>query len=489
MINWLQKHAAEQSHSTCIEFQGHVYSFSQTLALSEHLASIMIDRFRLRKNEIFAFCFYNSPGTIFCYLACWISGITALPMNPRFEFYEIRDVLMEFKPKILVVDLARIDHALHELALTTQTILIDYASLMEDLIAVHEEDVVLPPTEDLNSQTIHLTSGSEGRYKGCMHDLKQLTAYAEDRAEDMGYRNSDKMLIVLSLNHAFAFSFQLLPALVLGIPMIILPKFDEHAVMQAILETNATTICLLPTMAYILAETKEQYLMPKHFLRSAIIAGDSLPDSMNMTIHTAFGFYPMIGLGMTECYGYTLNREPEKYRGSVGLPLQNFHIRIAKNGEILVRGTGVMLEYWQNPPATKAALKNGWLHTGDLGYIDKNSRLWFKGRLKKVIVTGGSKISPGQVENALYDYPGVIEAAVIAQKDPILSEVPIAFVAMHEIGEVTEQKIKDFLVKKLADYKIPHRIIILSELPKISVGKIDYQRLENLLNGPEQNAA
>ncbi len=148
-------------------------------------------------------------------------------------------------------------------------------------------------------------------------------------------------------------------------------------------------------------------------------------------------------------------------------------------GEIVVRTPTMTAGYWQNTELTQQSIQNGWLHTGDLGCIDHDGFLWFRGRLKQLIVRGGSNIAPQEVEAALYQHPAVLEAAVIGIPNPDWGETVNAYVALKSGAILDEAELTAFAKERLANYKVPEKIYFLKSLPKRGVGKIDRRQLRS----------
>jgi long-chain acyl-CoA synthetase len=157
-------------------------------------------------------------------------------------------------------------------------------------------------------------------------------------------------------------------------------------------------------------------------------------------------------------------------------------LKDGKTGEIVVRSPANCGGYWNDPAATAALLRGGWLHTGDLGMRDSDGYFWFKGRKKEIIIRAGSNISPQEVEEVLYRHPGVFEAGVVGATDPIYGERVIAFVSLRN-GAVPEQELREYARASLADYKVPDRILFLPELPKGTTGKVHRPTLKAMLCG------
>ena len=155
-------------------------------------------------------------------------------------------------------------------------------------------------------------------------------------------------------------------------------------------------------------------------------------------------------------------------------------VKAGETGEILVRSPANCVGYWNDPRATTDLFANGWLRTGDLASLDEDGYYWFKGRLKQIIIRGGSNISPQEVEEVLYRHPAVLEAGVVGVPHPTDGEVPVAFVVLRPSQSITEAQLLTHARSVLADYKLPARIIFVPELAKGLTGKVDRRRLREL---------
>jgi long-chain acyl-CoA synthetase len=168
--------------------------------------------------------------------------------------------------------------------------------------------------------------------------------------------------------------------------------------------------------------------------------------------------------------------------GSIGLPIAHVEVSIQddsghclgphKVGEVCVRGGNVMVGYWKQPEETAKVLRNGWLLTGDIGYRDEQGYYYITDRKKDMILVNGINVYPREIEEVMYQFPGVKEAAVIGKPDQRKGEQPIAFVAANEGESIEETELRHFLRKKLADYKVPRRVVVLPALPRNATGKI-----------------
>lgn len=154
---------------------------------------------------------------------------------------------------------------------------------------------------------------------------------------------------------------------------------------------------------------------------------------------------------------------------------------VGEVGELLVRSPGTCVGYWNDPAATRAALEDGWLHTGDLVSRDAEGYYWFRGRAKEIIIRAGSNISPQEVEEVLYHHPAVREVGVVGQPDPVYGETVVAFVVLREGATAEAAELREFARKSLADYKIPEKFVFLPVLPKGLTGKVQRRALKESL--------
>jgi len=273
--------------------------------------------------------------------------------------------------------------------------------------------------------------------------------------------------------------------------MVLLPKFEPGAALDAIAEFGCTTAGGLPTMLLMMVE--EQIARPRNIssLRSVVGGGDVVSGALQQRFKEVFGLTLYEIYAMTELCPMTTNRPGMSREGSVGVPLEGVELRVVdldsrdvadgETGEIIVRGPGRCAGYWNDAEATRAAMGGGWLHTGDLGARDADGFVWFKGRKKEVIIRAGSNISPQEVEEALYKHPAVLEVGVIGVPDPVTIERVAAFVVLREGHAASAEDLCAFAKLHIADYKAPEEIHFREVLPKNPVGKVQRRALKEML--------
>ena len=223
-------------------------------------------------------------------------------------------------------------------------------------------------------------------------------------------------------------------------------------------------------------------------LRTVLAAGDCVPVNLQERFSAIFGVPLQEAIGMTETFPIAINPKRAIRPGSLGIPSAGVEVRIVdaagrdltdgETGEMVVRCPANCIGYWNDPAATEALLRGGWLHSGDLGSRDSDGYLWFKGRKKQIIIRAGSNISPQEVEEVLDPHPAVFDVAVVGAPDPVYGELVMALVSLRKGAAPGEQELREYARRSLADYKVPERIYFLPQLPKGPTGKVDRSALK-----------
>ncbi|MGA8593296.1 MAG: fatty acid--CoA ligase family protein [Bryobacteraceae bacterium] len=282
-----------------------------------------------------------------------------------------------------------------------------------------------------------------------------------------------------------------MPALYLGIPAVLLPAFEPGAALDAIERFRCTYTMGLPALLQFVIEEQMRRPRDTSSLRTVLAGGDCVPLKLQERFAVLFGVPLREVIGMTETFPITMNPSLAIRPGSVGIPKSDVELRIVdaadkpledgETGEIVVRSPANCVGYWNDPAATEALLRGGWLHTGDLGTRDSDGYFWFKGRKKEIIIRAGSNISPQEVEEALYQHPAVLEVGVIGEPDSIHGERVIAFVSLRNGAGPREWELREYARRSLADYKVPERIVFIRDLPKGATGKVHRPALKAML--------
>ncbi len=328
------------------------------------------------------------------------------------------------------------------------------------------------------------TSGTTGRPKGVMLSASNFAASAAASAAILGVRDDDRWLAVLPLFHVGGLSI-LLRSAMQGTGVVVHERFDPEAVNRAIDAERITIVSLVAVMLERLLEARGDTPFPRSF-RCALIGGGPVPARLLERCHrVALPVAPTYGLTEAASQVATLiPGESARHVGSAGRALPGTELRIdgSTEGEILVRGPTVMAGYLDDPAATAAALRDGWLHTGDMGYLDDDGFLFVLDRRDDLIVTGGENVYPAEVESVLAAHPAIEEAGVIGEDDETWGKRVVAVVRLRDDAPGADaEAISAFCRERLAGYKVPRAIRFTeAPLPRTASGKLQRSRLRDL---------
>jgi long-chain acyl-CoA synthetase len=266
-----------------------------------------------------------------------------------------------------------------------------------------------------------------------------------------------------------------------GCVAVVVP-FDPNGVLAAIERHRITMLLAMPALYRMLAEAQAAQPRDLSTLRACLVGGDSAPAALHEQCVTVLGVPLIEGYGLTEAVPIAFNGGAVRRPGSLGRALPQIEWRLIDDrgcevrpgevGQVTVRSALVCAGYWNDRDATAAAIKDGWLHTGDLARQDADGFYWFAGRSKEIIIRGGSNVSPQEVEEALYQHPAVREAAVVGKPDERWGEVIVAFIALKDGASLTKDELIAFAAGRIAAYKVPETIVFEPALPKGPTGKV-----------------
>ena len=352
----------------------------------------------------------------------------------------------------------------------------DDARPVSALMAASDGEVV--PRDPEDTAVLIYTSGTTGKPKGAELTHFQLYMNCTIAGQLFGARSDDVTLAVLPFFHVFGLSSVINVAVRYGGCMSIVPRFQPGDVLDIIERDRCTVIVGVPTMLHALAQ---QDITGRDLsgLRVAVSSGASLPEDIMRTFEGKYSIEVLEGYGMSETASWcTFNRPGDRRVLSIGKPLWGVTVRVGDAqdrplrpgrehvGEILIRGHNVMKGYLGRPEATAEALRGGWLHSGDLGYMDEDGFYFIVDRAKDLVIRGGYNVYPREIEEVLYAHPGILEAAVIGKPDQRLGEEVVAVVAQREGSELTEEEVIAYCRERLAAYKYPREVRFVAELPK-----------------------
>jgi acyl-CoA synthetase (AMP-forming)/AMP-acid ligase II len=421
---------------------------------------------------------HNRPEIIELMFAIWAAECVVVPINYKLHPREIAQIIDDSGASHVFAS-STIGDELTSIA-TVKTETIESEDYSRRLTAAPSA----PPCTDPSALAwLFYTSGTTGRSKGAMLSHRNLTAMAVAHLADIDAPNEDCSLVhAAPMSHGSG--LYVLPY-VLRAARQVVPEsgaFDPDEFLDLCEHHPAVSAFLAPTMVQRLVNTGRT--RPAQLKTIVYGGGPMYVESLRKAI-TAFGpiFAQIYGQGespmtITGLRGVDHRSDDDAILGSVGyarcgmevavLGADGRPVPVREIGEIVCRGDAVMSGYWQNPDATRATLKGGWLYTGDMGSFDARGFLTLRDRSKDVVITGGSNVYPREVEEVLLEYPGVTEACVVCAPDAEWGEVVVAFI----VGAVEPAALDAHLLRRIARFKRPKRYEFVDELPKNSYGKV-----------------
>jgi acyl-CoA synthetase (AMP-forming)/AMP-acid ligase II len=357
-----------------------------------------------------------------------------------------------------------------------------------------------PATRDEDLALLIYTSGSTGRPKGVRINHANLSSMTASMVKTMALTQDDHCLLVLPLFHANAICVSFLATIRAGGQLSILRRFHPVEFLDAIDRLHPTYFSAVPTIYAHLVSLPEEVTADTSSVRFAVCGAAPATAELIRSAEQRFEFPIIEGYGLTECTCATTSNPLDGPRkpGMVGPALPGQTVAImspdgqllaaGEPGEVVIKGPEVMQGYHNLPEATATALRDGWLHTGDVGVLDEDGYLRLVDRIKDMIIRGGENISPKEIENALLSHPAVLEAAVVGQTHDVYGEVPVGYVSLQPEQSTTADELRELCTDKLTKFKVPASITIVEALPKNAVGKIDKPALRAMSSSTDTAA-
>lgn len=348
--------------------------------------------------------------------------------------------------------------------------------------------VEINPKEDLVA--LQYTGGTTGTSKGAMLTHMNLVANAVMCFEWLrGTEGEETFLAVLPLFHIYGMTTGMNAPIYAAGKIVMLPRFDPAATLNAIQKHKVTVFCGAPTMYAMLLAHPDLHKYNLTSVRFCISGSAPLPPEVQKKWMEKTGGVLVEGYGLTESSPVThcnpLDRSMKTVRvGSIGLPWPDTDAKIVdietgekelkpgEVGEVVVKGPQVMKGYWKMPEETAMVLRDGWLYTGDIGRMDEDGYFYITDRKKDLIKYKGYSVYPREIEDVLYEHPAVKLCGVVGKPDPVAGEIPKAFVVLKEGTTATEKEIMEFVNEKVAPYKAIREVEFRTELPMTMVGKV-----------------
>ena len=440
-----------------LEFQGATYTFGDLDARSNNTAQLFLTR-GLKPGDRVCVHLANSVEMIDIYLACIKLGLIFVPINILYKDREIAHILADAEPSLTITSAA---------------------------VPVGQASGLSPRQDEVLSHTpagIIYTSGTTGASKGAVLTHNNFAANAATLLNSWQISSADRLLLALPLFHVHGLGNGLHCWLASGCRMRLLERFDHQKIAEEFLSFRPTIFFGVPAMYVRLLDIAgEQAREIGAFMRLFVSGSAPLSPQTFEEFHAKFGHTILERYGMSETLMNIGNPyDGERRPGSIGLPFPGVTVRLldpdgrevadGETGEIHLKGPNIFAGYWRRDDATRAAFRDGFFRTGDLAVRSPDGYYTLCGRKSDLIISGGFNIYPREIEEFLEDQDGIAEAAVAAAPDRIRGEVPVAYIVTTRPINIAD--LEAHCREKLASFKIPRSFIVVDQLPRNALGKI-----------------
>lgn len=515
------------STRTCLinSATGATYTYTDVELAAKRIA-LGLRKLGIKHRDVIMLLLPNSPEFVFAFLGASFRGAISTTANPFYTSSEITKQAKASNVKLIVTQSCYVDKikryaeengvkivctdissllpdgclSFAELSLTT--------SQLDEKNCCYDDDYLSDSVKILPGDVVALpySSGTTGLPKGVMLTHKGLVTSVAQQVDgenpNLYFHSEDVIMCVLPLFHIYSLNSILLCGLRVGATILIMQKFEIKGLMELVEKYRVTIAPFVPPIVLAIAKSPlvDEYDLSsiRMIMSGAAPMGKELEDTVRSKLPNAILGQ---GYGMTEagpvlsmCLAFAKQKFEVK-SGSCGTVVRNAEMKIVDTntgaplprnhaGEICIRGDQIMKGYLNNPKSTEETIdKEGWLHTGDIGYVDDDDQVFIIDRLKELIKYKGYQVAPAELEAMLISNPNIIDAAVVPMKDEVAGEVPVAFVVRANGNNISEDEIKQYISQQVIFYKRINRVFFTGKIPKAPSGKILRKDLRAKLAG------
>jgi long-chain acyl-CoA synthetase len=483
-------------------FEGRWYRSGELFSRAQRLATGLTE-LGIRPGERVVVSMANCPEVSMVYQALWRAGAVVTPATFLLTTPDLRHVIADSEAAAVIttpdfVDKVRsavegLDHVRHVIS-TSDSPDPEGVLALAALEKASPGSIVSRSDDDLAA--LLYTGGTTGRAKGVMlsHASLWFTGGAVQKAAHV--EGVSRSLMTLPLSHSYGILVTISAMHTPERPVTVLLRwFDPRVFLEMIAERRLQTSAVVPSMLHLLlAQPLEEFDLSS-LVYLGCGAAPLAPQTAAEIERRIPGVTVRQGYGLTETAALiATNPVGREKPGSVGVPIPGAEVRVVDDedralpvgdiGEICCRSPAVMRGYWRSPEATAETIRDGWLHTGDVGYLDQDGYLFIVDRKKDVIIRGGFNVYPRDVEDALLEHPAVVGAGVVGRPNDRHGEEVVAFVALRAAGEVSAEELIEWSRERIGGYKYPREVQFVDAMPLTAVGKLDRKALRGRLRVP-----
>lgn len=504
-FDWIQRHAERTPKKLALvdAHTGRELSYRELNQRAEKFAGYLLNELGLKRGDRLSLLAKNCAEYYEILFACSKSGVILNTLNWRLSVPELAYVLNDCQPRLLIyeAEFQETAAALEE-SMDLEHLLVLGDPVQGSQLSYQEalqSDKTAPPVDPKLTYNeiwaIIYTSGTTGRPKGAQVTYGNFFYNAVGMGQAIDLTSQDVNLNVLPTFHIGGLGLYACPTFHAGGTVVVMRSFDPGKFLALIEEYQVTAFLLVPSIYLILEDYPDFDQFDLSSVRSWASGGSPLPAAL-VRRYAQKGIIIQQGFGMTET-GPTVfiisKKDAVRKAGSVGKPVLHTEVSIQDRqgsilgpnqvGELCIRGGNVTTGYWNRPEATREALRDGWLHSGDAAKYDQEGFYTIVDRWKDMYISGGENVYPAQVESVIYQHPAVAEAAVIGVPHPRWQEVGKAVVVIKDGHSLNEEELIEFCRGKLAKYKIPRSAVFVEALPRTAAGKVLKRELQEEYGG------
>lgn len=500
LIKNLEQTAMTKGENVALIFEGNKWTYRELMTSIERFADGLVSE-GFQAGDHIALILGNSPHFVISFFGALKAGLVVVPVNPTYTPSEIGYMLVTGDVKGIVApdQLLPIYEQVYEQLPAIERVIIcaqnesacrsslkevsDRLVFFGKLVSGDAPEAEHPSIQPDDTAVILFTSGTTGKPKGAMLTHVNLYSNARDIAEYLSIDEKDKVIAALPMFHVFCLTVCMNAPLMHGATIYVLPHFSPSELLRMMEKEKPTLFVGVPTMYnYLYRQDGHEEAMKS--VRICISGGASMPVALLHGFEEKFGVTVLEGYGLSEASPVTAFNPLDGKRkpGSVGTDIMNVKNKIVNElgeevgpnevGELIAKGPNIMKGYYQMPEDTEAALKDGWLYTGDLARRDEDGYIYIVDRKKDMILVGGYNVYPREVEEVLYQHEAVAEAVVIGVPDPNTGEAVVCYISPKKHAHINQEDIITHCLRYLAKYKQPQTIHFIDDIPKNTTGKI-----------------